>query len=783
MAGYIGSKASVVSSGAERKKTFAISTTTTSLTGLSYTPTYVHVFHNGVRLVDGSDFTATNGTSITLSNSAVSGDEVVVISYSSFQVADHYNKTESDNRYINTAGDTLTGTLGGTAVNLSGDLAAVNTTLTGYLRGPASFTIDPATHADDTGLVIIAGNLQVDGSTTTINSTTLTVDDLNLTLASGAADSAAANGAGITIDGASASLLYSHSGTKFVLNKPLDVTGIVTTDGLTVDGSATFVSNSGANNLFIDGRSADNIGQVTFRSNDGATNYSQIQSRSTELKIKTLANIPMSFHTNNSPRITILNTGNVGIGNVVSQAYVNEGTYTTKLRVGSDTSGTDNASAIQIVGKDSSGNGILGVIEFLNHRDNDVVAKIAGRRDLGSGSHLGAGQLDFSTDDGNGNLDIRMSIDANGNVGIGTIAVTSPGLWYDTNPGYLAISHWATPPTPAAMLHLSDNSNDLDVPQIRIEGRENVGDTVLDIAVRDAAVRLNLVEGATDAGNGYGQMIFKTNAAANTSYPARGGFLFSTPAISSNLAIANTGNVGIGTSSPNSPLEVSSNAAQLRLSTATQPTNYYTEIMSLYDSANPFRMQGHYNGTTVKFIEMTAAGGFSGPILKVGQGMSYTTLYTGTTERISIQPTQGSTYENIHETITGNLNLSLLRGMRFARAGSIANEVKSRLFLGSYTYSGGTIDYVITDGGGNQNHVGSGTINWYAREAVVHYTLTGTNVSSKIVVNANQYTTAGNAGKFTISIRATNGDSHLSIQNRLGSLCYIGLKISVNYVG
>ena len=231
MAGYIGSKASVVSSGAERKKTFAISTTTTSLTGLSYTPTYVHVFHNGVRLVDGSDFTATNGTSITLSNSAVSGDEVVVISYSSFQVADHYNKTESDTRFINTAGDTLTGTLGGTAVNLSGDLAAVNTTLTGYLRGPATFTIDPAAHADDTGLVIIAGNLQVDGSTTTINSTTLTVDDLNLTLASGAADSAAANGAGITIDGASASLLYSHSGTKFVFNKALDVGGELASTG------------------------------------------------------------------------------------------------------------------------------------------------------------------------------------------------------------------------------------------------------------------------------------------------------------------------------------------------------------------------------------------------------------------------------------------------------------------------------------------------------------------------------------------------------------------------
>ena len=52
-----------------------------------------------------------------------------------------------------------------------------NATLTGYLRGPASFTIDPATHGDNTGTVVIAGNLTVNGTTTTINSTTLSVDD------------------------------------------------------------------------------------------------------------------------------------------------------------------------------------------------------------------------------------------------------------------------------------------------------------------------------------------------------------------------------------------------------------------------------------------------------------------------------------------------------------------------------------------------------------------------------------------------------------------------------
>ncbi len=100
MAGYIGSRASVVSSGAERKKTFDITTTTTVLTGLAYTPTFVHLFHNGVRLVDGTDYTATNGTSITLTTAAQSGDQVVVVSYATFQAADAYTKAEADAGFV-----------------------------------------------------------------------------------------------------------------------------------------------------------------------------------------------------------------------------------------------------------------------------------------------------------------------------------------------------------------------------------------------------------------------------------------------------------------------------------------------------------------------------------------------------------------------------------------------------------------------------------------------------------------------------------------------------------
>ena len=105
----------------------------------------------------------------------------------------------------------------------------------GYLRGPASFVIDPAAFGDDTGTVVIAGNLQVDGLQTTINSTTVSIDDLNFSIATDAADSAAANGAGITVGGAGATLNYTHATTSWDMNKPLNVTGNIGVSG-TVDG-------------------------------------------------------------------------------------------------------------------------------------------------------------------------------------------------------------------------------------------------------------------------------------------------------------------------------------------------------------------------------------------------------------------------------------------------------------------------------------------------------------------------------------------------------------------
>ena len=76
------------------------------------------------------------------------------------------------------------------------------------------------------GDATITGNLTVQGTTTSLNSTTLDVDDINITVAKGAANAAAANLAGLTVDGASATLTYTSADDRWNLNKDLNVANV-----------------------------------------------------------------------------------------------------------------------------------------------------------------------------------------------------------------------------------------------------------------------------------------------------------------------------------------------------------------------------------------------------------------------------------------------------------------------------------------------------------------------------------------------------------------------------
>tara|TARA_B100001287_G_scaffold107686_2_gene90712 strand:- start:4434 stop:5315 length:882 start_codon:yes stop_codon:yes gene_type:complete len=79
------------------------------------------------------------------------------------------------------------------------------------------------TGATFTGAVTIP-DLTVTGTTTSINTTTLDVADKNITIADGAPDAAAADGAGITVEGANATLTYASASDNWSFNKGLDIT-------------------------------------------------------------------------------------------------------------------------------------------------------------------------------------------------------------------------------------------------------------------------------------------------------------------------------------------------------------------------------------------------------------------------------------------------------------------------------------------------------------------------------------------------------------------------------
>ena len=122
------------------------------------------------------------------------------------------------------------------------------------LRGPANFIIDPAAVGDNTGSVQILGNLQVEGTTTTINSTTVSINDKNLVLADSAPNPAAADSSGLYIGGAAATFLYKAADDRWVANKPLQ-TNQVYADSFygTISSIANFSTDSlseGPTNLY-----------------------------------------------------------------------------------------------------------------------------------------------------------------------------------------------------------------------------------------------------------------------------------------------------------------------------------------------------------------------------------------------------------------------------------------------------------------------------------------------------------------------------------------------------
>ena len=159
---------------------------------------------NGLAASSGVLAVGVDDSSIELSSDAV---RVKAVGITNAMLAGSIANGKLSNSTI-TVGSTST-SLGGTTTAFSGltglDFTAANASIAASL-GANTLTLGGATSH-----VRIAGNLEVVGSLDAVSATELLVEDLTIMCASGSANSSAADGAGLKVDGADASFLWSHS--------------------------------------------------------------------------------------------------------------------------------------------------------------------------------------------------------------------------------------------------------------------------------------------------------------------------------------------------------------------------------------------------------------------------------------------------------------------------------------------------------------------------------------------------------------------------------------------
>ena len=200
---------SAVNGTAERQEYVATSGQTNF--SATYDVGFVDVYLNGSKLIPTTDFTATNGATVILNTGAVTGDNVSIIAYGAFNVADVYTQAQSDARYAQFASPTFTGTVTADGLSLGDN--------------------DKATFGNSNDLEIYhnASNSYIDDVGT--GNLFVRANNLRLSNADNSQYYLIADNSGFV------KLNYSGSQKLATTATGIDVTGTATMDGLTVNGT------------------------------------------------------------------------------------------------------------------------------------------------------------------------------------------------------------------------------------------------------------------------------------------------------------------------------------------------------------------------------------------------------------------------------------------------------------------------------------------------------------------------------------------------------------------
>lgn len=456
----------------------------------------------------------------------------------------------------------------------------------------ANITLAP----NGTGKVIISGDLQIDGTTTTINSTTLDVDDLNITVAKGAANAAAANGAGLTVEGptTSATILYASSDDSWNFNKKTAVPELQV-DNINVNGNTI--------------SSTDTDGSITLTPNGIGD-------------VQLLADTILVGDSGSTATITTNGAGNLTL-------TTNSGTNSGSIQINQGAAGNI------VITPDTTGDVYLQG-DTVVFGDNNAAATITTQ---------GTGNLVLNTNAGTNSGSITIAQGVNGAI---AIAANGTGVVTVANPMFVTVNSTANV-TPVTGRHTVTTSATDTYPSFTAQKHRS--DIAFTSMTDEPAVYAFSVRDSTSTNRTFGRWIGRyTGTSTNPSFSLRG----SADGFTTNLHYMTLGG-GVGTfGSTSSNYTLTSNTGGALVLTANSNTDSGTiTIASGVDGTITLAPNGA-GKLLLDNVYWPAADGSANQVLKTdGAGQAAWVTVS------SLVSDTNTTYAVSAETATGGANLRL----------------------------------------------------------------------------------------------------------------------------